>query len=204
MSEKYKFDTFKKKLQGVCDENGLVFRFHYEEHPIALVIRPSSGVSEQMSMLMQADEVGYKSPNASIVFEFRDGELFYKTAGNFTLDDALFNKVKNLAKNMHYLWLQHFFHTVITKVKTGVFAGLDSLPVIEDSDPTRMGGDTDGETRTGEPLEVGDAPDLDDAPELEDEDVLGSLSDVADGDDDAGETADGYPFEEGAPDADEA
>lgn len=184
MSERYKFDTFKKKLQGICEENGLVFRFRYEDYPIALTIRPVSGVSEQMSMLEQAEEHGYKSPDSVIVFEYQDGELFYRTDKRFTIDDALFNKIKNLYKNMHYLWLQNFFRTVVQKVKTGAFAGVESLPVIEDDDPTKMHGGA-GRDLPGENLDSGIEPDPLDIPDSEDlgDDVLESLDDELSGED---------------------
>lgn len=167
MSERIKFDAYKKKLQGICEENGLVFRFRYENYPISLTISPVGGVAEQTSMLEQAEEKGYKSPDAHIVFVHDGGELFYKTSAIFTIDDALFNKIKNIYKNMHYLWLQNFYRVVMEKVKTGVFTGVESLPVITDDDPTKMGGDMAGENINGaEPMEE-DMPDFDGESDLD-------------------------------------
>lgn len=100
MSEISKYEEYKKKLQGICDENSLVFRFRNTEYPITLTIRPVSGFGEQLSMLEQA-ESNYTSPDASIVFSYEDGVITYKMSKQFTISDALFQKIKNLFKNMH-------------------------------------------------------------------------------------------------------
>ena len=42
MSEISQYESYKKKLQGVCDENDLVFRFVRTEYPITLTISPAS------------------------------------------------------------------------------------------------------------------------------------------------------------------
>lgn len=127
MSEISKFETYKKKLQGVCDENDLVFRFRCHQYPITLTIRPVSGFGEQLSMLETADE-NYMSPDASIVFSFADGVITYKMSDRFVISDTLFQKIKNLFKNMHACWVQYFFREVIENksLKTG------TMPVIDE------------------------------------------------------------------------
>ncbi len=148
--EQYKFDAYKKKLQGVCDENNLVFRFRQDTYPISLTICPVGGVAEQMSMLEQADETGYRSPEAKIVFTFEDGELEYQMSETFSISDALFNKIKRLFKNMHYLWLQYFQREVIDKLSLGAITA-ENLPTVEEIEDK---GDMAGEDTTGmEPLE---------------------------------------------------
>lgn len=131
MSEISKYEAYKKKLQGVCDENDLVFRFRQHDYPIMLTIRPVSGVAEQMCMLEMAEEKGYTSPDAYIVFTYKDGELTYKTSETFTISDTLFNKIKNLYKNLHFLWLQYFFRSVLEK---GILTKSTMPAIDEDND----------------------------------------------------------------------
>lgn len=172
MSEISKYEAYKKKLQGVCDENDLVFRFRPDRYPITLTIRPVSGVEEQMSMLENVEEKGYTSPDASLVFSFRDGALTYKISETFTIGDELFSKLKNLFKNMHFTWLQYFFRDIIEKrVLTE-----RTMPVIDEED----------QIEEAEPLEsFEDAEEADnDEEDFPDDDVL---------DDDDGEAPEGGP-----------
>lgn len=127
MSEISKFEAYKKKLQGICDENNLVFRFRNQQYPVTLTIRPVSGFGEQLSMLESADS-NYTSPDASIVFAFEDGAITYKMSERFTISETLFNKIKNLFKNMHSCWLQYFFRCTVQS------GALDprTMPVIDE------------------------------------------------------------------------
>ena len=79
MSELSKYEAYQKKLQGICDENNLVFRFRKDKYPITLTIRPVMGLEGQMSMLESVEENGYISPVASIVFSFKAGGFTYET-----------------------------------------------------------------------------------------------------------------------------
>jgi len=115
MSENSKYEGYKKRLQGICDENNLVAIFKYNKYPITLTIKPLSDLYDQMSMLENIEENGYTSPDAAIVFTFKDGLLTYKTSQTFTIRDELFSKIKNLFKNMHYTWLQFFFREVVER-----------------------------------------------------------------------------------------
>lgn len=128
MSEISKFEAYKKKLQGICDENNLVFRFRNQQYPVTLTIRPVSGFGEQLSMLESADS-NYTSPDASIVFAFEDGAITYKMSERFTISETLFNKIKNLFKNMHSCWLQYFFRCTVQS------GALDprTMPVIDEA-----------------------------------------------------------------------
>lgn len=135
MNEISIFETYKKKLQGICDENNLVYRFRYDTYPITLTIRPCGGVSEQLSMLECMDDRNYTSPDASIIFMFADGTITYNTSQTFTIGDALFTKIKNLFKNMHYSWLQYFFRSVIESqaLRPGTMPVIDESNVADES-----------------------------------------------------------------------
>lgn len=159
MSEISKFEAYKKKLSGICDENDLTFRFRNDTYPMSLTIRPCSGMYEQMRMLEAAEEEGYRSPDASIVFYIKDGELNYKLSDKFTIGDALFGKIRNLFRNMHMYWCQYFFRYCIENN----LLSAEKMPVPPDDD-------TEDTPDDAEPLEdyddvLGDEsyPDDDDA-----------------------------------------
>lgn len=130
MSEISKFSAYKKKLEGVCDENNLVFRFRQNEYPISLTILPNQGVEEQMDLLAGDTEKVTSSPDARLVFYYKDGDLIYRISEGFVIGDALFSKLKNLYKNMHSTWLQYFFRNLVERraIPDG------SMPVIDEDD----------------------------------------------------------------------
>lgn len=145
MSESAKYEAYKKKLDGICDENNLVFKFNHNRYPITLTIRPVSGLEAQMSMLEAAEDEGYISPDAAIIFAYKDGALTYKISETFTISDALFSKLKNLFKNLHFTWLQYFFRDVCErKLLTD-----RNMPVIAEEEAD----DTADEAPECEPLE---------------------------------------------------
>ncbi len=115
MSELNKFEALKKKLEGICDENNLCFSFRKDTYPITLTISPCGGVNAQMTMLELAEDEGFRSPDASIVFYCKDGDLSYKLSERFTISDALFSKIRNLYRKMMTFWCQHFFRFCIER-----------------------------------------------------------------------------------------
>lgn len=145
MSEISKYEAYKKKLDGVCDENNLVAIFKRNRYPITLTIKPLTGLDEQMSMLENVEDNGYTSPDAAIVLTFKDGVLTYKTSQTFTIGDALFSKIKNLFKNMHYCWLQYFFRDLIEKgiVTENTMPTIDESDYPEDAEPVESYDDQD-------------------------------------------------------------
>ena len=66
MSEISMYEAQKKKMQGLCDEHNLVYRFIKDKYPITFTIQPIQGVEAQMTMLENVEEVGYTSPDASM------------------------------------------------------------------------------------------------------------------------------------------
>ena len=115
MREIDKYGVLKEKLQGICDENSLTYTIQNQKYPFLMVIKPLGGVDAQQTMLEGMDDAagaGYISPDASLVFAYRDGDLNYKISETWTISENLFNKLKNLFKKMHFLWMQHFFRDV--------------------------------------------------------------------------------------------
>lgn len=115
MREIDKYGALKEKLTGICDENDLKFTILNKGYPFKMVIKPLSGLDAQQTMMEGMDtrtDTGYISQDASLVFAFRDGDLTYKISETWTISDALFNKLKNIFKKLHSLWMQHFYRDV--------------------------------------------------------------------------------------------
>ena len=51
MSEISMYEAQKKKMQGLCDEHDLVYRFEKDKYPIIFTIKPVQGMDAQISML---------------------------------------------------------------------------------------------------------------------------------------------------------
>ena len=79
MSEISMYEAQKKKLQGLCDEHDLVFRFIKDRYPITLTIKPVQGMDAQISMLENVEEVGYRSPQPG---RFHDLDLRGRSSGD--------------------------------------------------------------------------------------------------------------------------
>ena len=80
MSEISMYEAQKKKMQGLCDEHDLVYRFEKDRYPIIFTIKPVQGMDAQISMLDNVEEVGYRSPDASMSWIFEDGGLDTKVS----------------------------------------------------------------------------------------------------------------------------
>ena len=111
MNEISKYGVLKEKLQGICDENNLTFSIQNRKYPFFMTVKPCTGLDAQMSMLECEDtsDAGYISPEAIIVFAYKDGDLTYKMAETINISDALFNKIKNLFKKLYSCWVQYYF-----------------------------------------------------------------------------------------------
>jgi hypothetical protein len=144
--EMTKLEALQNKIGNICDENALTYRFHREGYPIQLVIRPDESPSGQLTMLENAGQcdTGYIGQDASIVFRFVGGDLEYQMSDKFEISEALFNKIKNLFKKMHSLWLQHF-HCEVTR---GNLLAVKAWPAINYE--AKKNDDADSENDQGE------------------------------------------------------
>lgn len=101
MSEISMYEAQKKKMQGLCDEHDLVYRFEKDRYPIIFTIKPVQGMDAQISMLENVEEVGYRSPDASMSWIFEDGGLDTKvTGGTFTISKTLRTKIESILVKM--------------------------------------------------------------------------------------------------------
>lgn len=110
-----KYTEIKEKLSKACTENGLTFSVQNKGYPFLLTIKPVGGMDAQQAMIEgmeDAGSTGYISPDASLVFAYRDGNLTYKISETFTISDKLFNKIKGLFQKLHDMWMQYFYRDV--------------------------------------------------------------------------------------------
>ena len=128
MNEVAKFEVQKKKLEGICDENNLVYSFKKDRYPITLTVKTTDGLDGQMTMLENAEEDGYRSADARLTFAYEDGDIDIRFSETFTISEALLNKLKIIFKKMHSFWLQYFFRDIMER---GTLSA-QNMPVIDD------------------------------------------------------------------------
>ena len=86
MSEISMYEAQKKKMEGLCEEHDLTYRFQKDTYPPTFTISPIQGMDAQLSMLENVEEAGYISPEAKMTWIFKDGSLETKvTGGTFTI-----------------------------------------------------------------------------------------------------------------------
>ena len=130
MSEIDKYEAQMKKLDGLCEEHDLTYRFNHNQYPITLTIRPLTGMDEQLSMLEQADSRDYISADASMVIYRKDGDLATKINGTFTIGEALRSKFKNIYLKLADFWLQFYQRDTLER---NVVNGAN-MPVIDEDE----------------------------------------------------------------------
>ena len=167
-NEASKFAAQRTKLKNICEAHDLTYTFIKNSYPIKLIIRPIKGVGEQMSMLETASEDSYISPDAYLLFTMKDGVLVYRMSKTFTIEDALFGKIKNIFKNMFSYYCQFFFRELIESGRLNAIGG--KMPEIPESGgqqdaPRENEPDSANLPGEAEPLEEVDAEELDDAEE---------------------------------------
>lgn len=131
MSEITKYEEQKKKMQGLCEEHDLVFRFRKTTYPITFTVTPVQGMDAQLSMLENVEDVGYRSPEASVTWIFEDGSLTMQIkGGTFTISKTLRSKIENILIKMISFWQQFFFRDIIEHelIRKG------SIPVIDEDE----------------------------------------------------------------------
>lgn len=148
MSEISMYEAQKKKMQGLCDEHDLVYRFEKDKYPIIFTIKPVQGMDAQISMLENVEEVGYRSPDASMSWIFEDGGLDTKvTGGTFTISKTLRTKIESILVKMITYWQQYFFRDVMEKgaLRAGLMPVIDEDEVADDEEPEEADDDTEDE-----------------------------------------------------------
>lgn len=131
MSEISMYEAQKKKMEGLCEEHDLTYRFQKDTYPPTFTISPIQGMDAQLSMLENVEEAGYISPEAKMTWIFKDGSLETKvTGGTFTIAKTLRTKIESVLTKMLTYWMQYFFRDVMEKrsLKDGM------MPVINEDE----------------------------------------------------------------------
>ena len=131
MSEISMYEAQKKKMEGLCEEHDLTYRFQKDTYPPTFTISPIQGMDAQLSMLENVEESGYISPEAKMTWIFKDGSLETKvTGGTFTITKTLRTKIESVLMKMLTYWMQYFFRDVMEKrsLKDGM------MPVINEDE----------------------------------------------------------------------
>ena len=161
MSEITMYEAQKKKMQGLCDEHNLTYRFRKDTYPITFTLKPTQGMDAQLSMLETVEENGYISPEAEMMWIFKDGALEMRvTGGTFTISKTLRTKVESILTKMITYWQQYFFKDIMEKnsLKNGM------MPVINESEA-----DDEPEELEAEDDDLKDDVEADTAAECEDD-----------------------------------
>lgn len=161
MSEISMYETQKKKMDGLCEEHELSYRFRKDVYPVTFTVTPLQGMDAQIDMLENVEEKGYRSPDASMTWIFRDGTLQTKVqGGTFTISKTLRTKIENILIKMITYWMQYFFRDVMERhaLADGV------MPVIDEfeDDEEQIEGDAAAE-EDDEPVERPTAAELEEA-----------------------------------------
>lgn len=170
MSEISMYEAQKKKMEGLCEEHDLTYRFQKDTYPPTFTISPIQGMDAQLSMLENVEEAGYISPEAKMTWIFKDGSLETKvTGGTFTITKTLRTKIESVLMKMLTYWMQYFFKDVLEK--HSLAAGM--MPVISEEEAADDEYEEDAEG-INEEAEA----EMDDVNELEDaDDELGDTAD---------------------------
>ena len=179
MSEITLYEAQAKKMQGICDEHNLTYRFLKDRYPIIFIIRPIQGMDAQISMLEAVEEAGYISPEAEMMWIFKDGALETRvTGGTFTISKTLRTKIESILMKMITYWQQYFFKDVLEK--HSLAAGM--MPVISEEEVE----DDDAYEEDPEDSDDAEAPEMLDGDDAEDgaDDDLGDTADSSDATDD--------------------
>ena len=141
MSEISMYEAQKKKMQGLCDEHDLVYRFEKDRYPIIFTIKPVQGMDAQISMLENVEEVGYRSPDASMSWIFEDGGLDTKvTGGTFTISKTLRTKIESILVKMITAKAARLIDALEELGVVGPYNGSDGREVLPTDEPD----DTEG------------------------------------------------------------
>ena len=169
MSEISMYEAQKKKMEGLCEEHDLTYRFQKDTYPPTFTISPIQGMDAQLSMLENGEEAGYISPEA---------KMTKVTGGTFTITKTLRTKIESVLMKMLTYWMQYFFRDVMEKrsLKDGM------MPVINEDEVE----DDDAYEEDPEDPDDAEAPEMLDGDDAEDDadDDLGATADSSDATDD--------------------
>lgn len=99
-------EDIERSLAILLEKEGLTYSFHTSNYPIILSIRPGKDTASQIGLFA---EEGASSADAEMRFIFLLEGISIRTDNRLIMSDQFMTKVKNLAKNLHYAYLQAYF-----------------------------------------------------------------------------------------------
>lgn len=102
-----KYEAMIGKLESLLEKHELIYDWHTDSDNVTLTVKQSAVDGEQTSFIEDKEDEK-SSGDASVSFIFKDGEVIIKTVGKLFISESLMNKLKNIAKKLHYLYLQTF------------------------------------------------------------------------------------------------
>lgn len=109
---KAKYEAQLAKLDNLAEKHNLICTWDTEAKHITLTARPQALETEQTSFIEEAEDEK-SSGDAALSIIFKDGEIKVSAVGKLFISEALINKLKNIAKKLHYLYLQMLHEEMI-------------------------------------------------------------------------------------------
>lgn len=98
------------KLTKLLSDNDLDCKFNTDQYPITLSIFHDSESDGQLEMDDGEPADDGSARDAKLDFVFVDGDIVIRVDKRLEIPDSLMSKIKGLAKKMHYMYLQAYFH----------------------------------------------------------------------------------------------
>lgn len=99
-------EDVERNLTRTLEEEGLTYTFRTGNYPIILSISPKKDTVSQMGLFADEDA---SSADAEMRFIFLLEGISIRTDNRLIMSDKFMTKVKNLAKKLHYAYLQAYF-----------------------------------------------------------------------------------------------
>ena len=109
MSIQFKHECAESKLEKICIDNDLKYKFIKESFPIIFRFTHDQSQAYQIK-LGEEDTPRPLDPNAALEVIFGD-DVLVRITGDLEIDDDLLNSLKSNARKIHYLFLQRWFQT---------------------------------------------------------------------------------------------
>lgn len=99
-------EDIERSLAMILEKEGLTYLFRTGNYPIILSISPRKDTVSQMGLFANEDA---SSADAEMRFIFLLEGISIRTDNRLIMSDQFMTKVKNLAKKLHYAYLQAYF-----------------------------------------------------------------------------------------------
>lgn len=103
------FADMQEKILKVCKENKLEFNFESSKFPVIAKINPDLNQRDQMRFDIDGSDgeiTNFVNGEIKLIFE---DELTMTVFNDFKIEDSLLNRIKNMSKKLHYIYLQIYF-----------------------------------------------------------------------------------------------